>query len=205
MRIWRKSSPGRFRRRFAGLLLLALALSTPAPADHSLTGQMLVAVPSMRDPNFAKTVIYLLRHDHGGALGLVVNRPLGEVPLTVLLEGKDAEDQDGARALVLRGGPVNPRILFSLHSNDLMPGGSKVVKDGLAYTVEPHILRALKDGKGPKQSLFTLGYSGWAAGQLEAEIERGDWFIIPLDKTLVFGDDHADKWERAVAEHTTDL
>lgn len=182
-----------------------LLVAGPVLAESDLTGQILVAVPELRDPNFTRTVVYLLRHDQSGALGLVVNRPLGEVPVTVILQGKSADPAEGRRVLMLSGGPVNPRLLFSLHSNDFMADSSIAVDDQLAYTVERDVLRAVEAGKAPKRALFALGYSGWAPGQLENELERGDWFVIPGDSALVFDQDHQGKWERAVARFTPEL
>ena len=189
----------------AGLAMLCLAPSGVAAAEESLTGQMLVSVPEMRDPNFGRTVVYLLRHDQGGALGLVINRPLGEVPVTLLLEGKDSDWSGSERVMVHSGGPVGPERFISLHSRDLMPGSSHVVSEALAYTDGQEVLMAIRDGKGPKRSLFALGYSGWGAGQLESELERNDWFVVPADLSIIFEEDHDKRWEAAVALYTPEL
>jgi putative transcriptional regulator len=194
-------------RRLAGtgLVLLCLLTGGPAAADEFLTGQMLVSVPEMQDPNFARTVVYMLRHDDSGALGLVINRPLGEVPLTVLLEGKDSDWSKSEKVLILSGGPVNPKLFISLHSRDLMPGSSTVVNEELAYTSEQDVLKAIEADKAPKRYLFALGYSGWAPDQLESELERGDWFVIPGDLSLIFEEDRDRIWEAAVARYTPEL
>lgn len=188
----------------AGLAVVCLGAGGVA-AEEFLAGQMLVSVPEMRDPNFGRTVVYMLRHDERGALGLVINRPLGEVPLTLLLEGKDSDWSGSERVMVHSGGPVGPERLISLHSRDLMPGSSHVVSEELAYTDGQEVLKAIRDGKGPKRALFALGYSGWGAGQLESELKRGDWFVIPGDLSILFEEDHDKRWEAAVALYTPEL
>ena len=179
--------------------------SIAAAAEEFLAGQMLASVPEMQDPNFARTVVYMLRHDEGGALGLVVNRPLGEVPVVLLLEGKDSDWNDSEKVMVHSGGPVGPKSFISLHSRDLMPGSSKVVNKDVAFTAEQDVLKAIRNGMAPKHYLLAFGYSGWAPGQLESELERGDWFVIPGDLAILFEQDHDKKWEAAVAQYTPEL
>jgi putative transcriptional regulator len=189
----------------AGLVVVCLGAGGVAAAEEFLAGQMLASAPEMRDPNFARTVVYMLRHDQGGALGLVINRPLGEVPVTLLLEGKDSDWSGSERVMVHSGGPVGPERFISLHSRDLMPGSSHVVSEALAYTDGQEVLMAIRDGKGPKRTFFALGYSGWGPGQLESELERGDWLVIPGNLSILFEEDHDKRWEAAVALYTPEL
>jgi putative transcriptional regulator len=189
----------------AGLAVVCLGVGGVAAAEEFLAGQMLVSVPEMRDPNFARTVVYMLRHDQGGALGLVINRPLGEVPVTLLLEGEGSDWSGSERVMVHSGGPVGPEVLMSLHSQDLMPGSSHVIDEVLAFTDGQEVLKAIQDGKPPKHYLLALGYSGWAAGQLESELERNDWFVIPGNLSILFEKDHDKRWEAAVALYTPEL
>lgn len=201
---------------------LALLLAGPRDllAEHkaapdSLAGRLLVAAPQLADPNFAQTVIYLLHHDPGGALGLVINRPMGEVPLDRLLDllhGGDGAAKDDSQGnvsgdplLVFSGGPVEPYRAFTLHSRDVMPEHSVPVDDDTAFNVEDEVLRALREQAAPKSMIFALGYAGWGAGQLEGELERGDWYVLAADPALVFSPDPAQIWERAVAEFGMEL
>ena len=203
---------------FGLALLLAGPRELPAEeeiAPEDLTGQLLVAAPHLSDPNFAQTVVYLLHHDPGGALGLVVNRPMGEVPLDRLLDllqGGDgtAEDDGGGTdsvepLLVFSGGPVEPYRGFTLHSRDVMPEHSVPVDDKTAFNVEDEVLQAVLDKSAPQSMIFALGYAGWAAGQLENELDRGDWYLLAADPSLVFSADPTRTWERAVALHSTEL
>jgi len=189
-----------------------LAGTTPGrPAElrarlRSLTGELLVATADMRDPRFAQTVIYMVRHDATGAQGLVVNRPLGEVPLARLLEQMHMDGVGATEMIRLHGGgPVERLRVFVLHTGDYTADGTIAVKDGIALSVEPDILAAIAGGKGPRRRLFVLGYAGWAPGQLEAEIEAGAWARAGADEAMLFDPDHDKKWERALARRKIDL
>ncbi len=203
------------RRRVALCLAAVLGLLLlPAQAQQTgsnLTGRLLVAVPEMTDPNFSRTVVFLVEHNRRGALGLVVNEPMGEVPVDLLLSERDAEDGEaepaeaGPRVLVHYGGPVERRAPFILHSTDVMPESSVKVDTQVAFSRDHELLRAVVSGMGPRHLVFALGYAGWAPGQLESEVERGGWYVIDWDSSLVFGTDHAGKWQRAVALYAPEL
>ena len=169
----------------------------PSPA-RGTTGQLLVATEDLHDPRFARTVVYMLRHDTTGALGLIVNRPVGTLPLARVLEslGRNSEGA-GGEIRVHYGGPVQPERGFVLHTPAWEGGDSRVVHDGVAVTSDPAIFDAIARGTGPRRVMFAAGYAGWAAGQLEAEIQGGFWFVVPADEALLFDDDAASKWERA--------
>lgn len=169
----------------------------------TLAGQLLVAKDELRDPRFVHSVIYVVYHGATGAMGLIVNRPVGEAPLSELLEQAGLEGMGvKGKIRVHFGGPVEPRQGFVLHTADYKIEGTEVVKDGIAVTARPEILRAIGTGTGPRQSLFALGYAGWAPGQLEAEIKAGAWEIVPADEALIFDENADTKWERAMARRT---
>ena len=200
----------------AGLVLIVAALAAigvtpghsaePRAAAGNLTGQLLVASSEMQDPRFAQTVIYMVRHDASGAQGLVVNRPLGELPLAVLLEQMGMETKGIQGSVRLHsGGPVDGLRLFVLHTADYVGDGTLSIKDGIALSWEPAILGAIAQGKGPRRALLALGYAGWGPGQLEAEIKAGAWVRAAADEALVFDTDHATKWERGTARRKIDL
>lgn len=185
------------------LFLCVVAVSSPQPlaAGESgyLKGQLLVATPELGDPNFVETVILMIEHDESGAMGLVINRPLAKGPIADLLKGLGAESEDAQGEIVLHyGGPVEPGKVFVLHSNDYADKETTVVESGLAVTTDVEVVRAIARGKGPRQSIFILGYAGWAPGQLEAEIKAGGWFSIPAEAKIIFDGDPKTKWERAV-------
>lgn len=187
----------------AGLLLAGDAgmnrrLPLAADQGRNLTGQLLVATQEMSDPRFVETVIYIIKHDESGAMGLVINRPVAKGPIADLLKSLGAEAKEAKGEIVLHyGGPVQPEQGFILHTDDYKTDGTKVVGDGIAVTTSVELLRAISQGKGPRQSLFAFGYAGWAPGQLEAEIKANAWFSIPAEKDLIFGADAESKWRRA--------
>jgi putative transcriptional regulator len=189
---------------FYTLMIVAVASVgidiTVAADQYGFTaGQLLVATPEMKDPRFAEAVIYMVKHDADGAFGLVINRPMAKGPFEDLLKGFGAEIE-GAQGEVLihYGGPVSMQQGFVLHSDDIMIESSMKVVNGIAMTADVKMIEALARGKGPRQSLVMLGYAGWAPGQLEMELKADAWFVIPGDKSLVFGKDADKKWREAM-------
>ncbi len=184
------------------VFVLAISLRQPATAEENqyLTGQLLVATPEMKDPRFFQAVIYMVRHSEDGAMGLVINRPVGIGPISELLKGLGVESEGAKGKIVLHyGGPVERGKGFVLHTKDYIKGATQVVDDRFAVTADIKILQAIAHGKGPKHSLVIMGYAGWAPRQLEAEIKAGGWFSIAAEEGLVFDKEAEDKWERARA------
>ena len=196
---------------FATVALGAIAVTPghsaePRPRPGDLTGQLLVATPEMPDPRFAHTVIYMIRHDANGAQGIVVNRPLREIPLALLLEQMGMETNGVQQTVRLHaGGPVDTLRILVLHTAGYTSDGTLPVKDGYAVTWEPDILRTIAQGKGPRRTLFTVGYAGWAPGQLEAEMKTGHWVRSSADEAVLFDADDETKWDRAMARRKIDL
>jgi putative transcriptional regulator len=183
------------------LCALSIPLIATAAAEQStdLTGQLLVATPEMRDPRFAEAVIYIVKHDAEGTLGLIINRPLAKGPIEDLLKGFGMDSSGVTGEIIIHyGGPVSPRAGFVLHSDDVLLENSTQVANGIAMTADPKLIEAIGHGKGPRQSLLMLGYAGWAPGQLEAEIKLGSWFVVSGDKGLIFGKDADRKWTQAM-------
>jgi putative transcriptional regulator len=193
----------------SGLAVAGTTVGRPAPVPQkggSTTGQFLVATDELRDPRFVRTVVYMVRHEAGGAMGLVVNRPVGETPLADLLDRLGIEGKGVSGEIQVHyGGPVEPGRGFVLHTTDYRIEGTQVVKDGIAITVQPEILEAIAAGTGPRRSLLALGYAGWAPGQLEAEIDAGAWVVVPADEALLFNENYEKKWERAMARRMIQL
>jgi putative transcriptional regulator len=188
---------------FASLLGLLLCSKVASPgADEPArftAGQLLLATPEMRDPRFSEAVIYMVRHQNDGAMGLVINRPLAKGPIRDLLKGFGIESEEAKGEVVIHyGGPVSLETGYVLHSDDFMLDGSESVADGVAVTGDAKIIEAMGLGKGPRDALVVLGYAGWAPGQLEGELRAGAWHVIPGDRDIVFGKDPDKKWRRAM-------
>ena len=173
----------------------------PSPTETSLVGHLLVAMPGMSDPRFARTVIYMCAHSAEGAMGLVVNRALEQISLAELLQQLeiDATAVDDKIAVNF-GGPVETGRGFVLHSPDYMREGTLVVTEGISLTATIDILKAIASGSGPRRHLLALGYAGWGPGQLDSEILANGWLHVDADEELVFGAALDQKWDRAMAK-----
>ena len=174
---------------------------------NSLAGQLLVAMPQMTDPRFARSVVYVCAHSGDeGAMGLVVNKLLNSLTLDELLTHlKLAPSATGGARPVHFGGPVEPGRGFVLHTPDYREDATLVVGGEFGLTATLDILRAIGKGEGPSRNLLALGYAGWAPGQLDAEMQANGWLSVDADAALVFDDDFAAKWQRALAKLGIDL
>jgi putative transcriptional regulator len=178
------------------------------PAERRfLDGQLLIAMPSMLDQRFARSVIYLCAHSEDGAMGIVVNQPARVrnfpdllVQLQVIAPQERISLPSRAEDIqVLSGGPVQTDRGFVLHSPDFFLDNSTLpIDDGVSLTATIDILRAIAAGHGPDRALLALGYAGWDAGQLEEEIQRNGWLNCPSDPALLFDRDLETKYARAL-------
>lgn len=177
--------------------------------DRFLDGQLLLAMPTMTDKRFRKAVIYMCRHSEEGAMGIIINQSAKNLTLPKLLRQLDLLDVGGEEAMqpMLRdmdvhiGGPVSSERGFVLHSNDYRIDDATVtIGDGICLTATIDILRAIAQGKGPADCMLALGYSGWAPGQLEDELQANGWLHCKADRELVFGRDIEQTYDRALAK-----
>ena len=188
--------------------LLKVASPSPeeAPARPSLTGQLLVAAPSMSDPRFERTVILIVQHGQTGAVGIVINKPIGERSLASLFEALGQKGGDVAdKVHIFSGGPVQPEVGFVVHSADYRRPETVAINDRLSITSSVEILRDVSNKKGPVKILVAFGYAGWGPDQLEREIEERAWGIAEADPTLVFDEDRENVWDDAWKHRTQHL
>ncbi|HUL06180.1 MAG TPA: YqgE/AlgH family protein [Candidatus Acidoferrum sp.] len=203
---------GIFARALLGAAVATALITAPPPrsstaADRgNLTGRLLVATPKLEDPTFAKSVIFLVAHDDSGSLGLIVNEPVKDISFGELFDlmQQSHADLDG-KVTVHFGGPVEPRVGFVLHSKDFMLDEHELPAGDMAVTTDADMLAAIAEKHGPAHYLVTLGYAGWGPGQLEMEMQQGDWLIVPSDPDLVFAPDPQSVWQRALAKYQTQL
>jgi putative transcriptional regulator len=169
--------------------------------DSYLSGQLLIAMPSMPDPRFSKTVIYMCAHNAEGAMGLVINRSINSLSFPDLLEQLGIKTTIADQhTRILFGGPVESGRGFVLHSPDYQQETTLVVDTTVALTATVDILKAMAGGIGPDHSLLALGYAGWGPGQLDGELKANGWLQVDADEELVFGSALETKWERALAK-----
>ncbi|MGE3623729.1 MAG: YqgE/AlgH family protein [Bdellovibrionales bacterium] len=165
-----------------------------------LAGQFLIAMPTMPDPRFARSVIYLCSHGPNGAMGLVVNRLYGEINFHALLKQLNIKTTADVPDLPVHyGGPVESGRGFVLHSSDYLREGAMRIDDNIVLSATVEILQALADGAGPERAMMALGYTGWGAGQLDAEMQANGWLTAPVDEDILFDREIETKWERALA------
>jgi putative transcriptional regulator len=168
-------------------------------AGAYLSNQLLVAMPSLADPNFSHSVTLICEHNERGALGLVINRPLemrmSEVLDQLSLKTDDAQLRDMP---VLSGGPVQRDRGFVLHRPGAQSWESTMpISDTLHVTTSRDILAAMAKGSGPKTAAIALGYAGWEAGQLDEELLQNAWLTVPCDDSLVFELPFEQRWHAA--------
>ncbi|MGN7726014.1 YqgE/AlgH family protein [Luteimonas sp. 22616] len=176
------------------------ATSTP------LANQLLIALPSLADPNFARSVALICQHDEDGAMGVVVNRP-SEYTLGDVFEQMGIETGDAAlgEQPVLAGGPVHPERGFVLHDGERAWDSSLAISDGLFVTTSRDVLEAIARGEGPERATVALGCAGWGAGQLEYELTENSWLTVPADAELLFATPLDARWQAAAGRIGVDM
>ena len=184
----------------------AEAMSTQTDNDGYLEGQLLIAMPAMADPRFARSLIYLCAHSADGAMGLVVNKLLGAMTFPDLLSQLGVEAPDKSADIQIHfGGPVEPGRGFVLHTSEPLREGSLKICDNIALTATIDILKEMAVGGGPPRNLLALGYAGWGPGQLESEIQENAWLNVEPSDDLLFDENIDTKWERAMQKLGVDF
>lgn len=174
-----------------------------------LDGQCLIAMPGMADTRFSRSVVYVCAHSEDGAMGIIVNKPAADTRFPDLLVQLDVIPSEelirlpsqAERLQVLRGGPVETKRGFVLHTADFfIESATLPIDDGICLTATLDILRAIAIGSGPENAVLALGYAGWGAGQLELEIQANGWLHCAADPALLFDDGIDTKYTRALGK-----
>jgi putative transcriptional regulator len=166
--------------------------------DTSLANHLLIAMPSLTDPTFKGTVIYICEHHVQGTVGLIINRPM-QFPLSLVFEQLQIESISPeiiARPLLF-GGPVQPERGFVIHRPSGSWRSSLSLGDDVTVTTSNDIIRAIAANHGPKDMLVTLGYSGWTENQLEQEVMDNSWLVCPYKAELLYEVPFELRWEYA--------
>jgi putative transcriptional regulator len=171
-----------------------------------LTNQFLIAMPSLDDPNFSRTVTYVCAHNEEGAMGIVINRPLN-IELGEVLSQMELESDDPAvnNRVVFQGGPVHRDRGFVIHCPAQDWGSTIRVTADIGISTSREILAAISKGTGPTDLLIALGYAGWAAGQLEQEMAQNAWLSVPANLEIIFHAPPEERWIRAAAHLGIDV
>ena len=168
----------------------------------SVKNHFLIATKKMKDNRFEKTVIVMLENDKDGAWGLVINKPIGQMPIALLIDpsinkSEEREELFKINVPIFWGGPVELNEVFILHTSEYRSTTTK--KFGkISISQDYEILFDIAKNKGPKKSLVILGYSGWGKGQLEGEMERDHWILSDIDLDITFDEESKKKWDKAI-------
>ena len=173
---------------------------------ESLTGQFLIAMPAMTDPNFEQTVSFICQHNEDGALGIVINRTM-DLTMGDVLGQMDIPSSECRRAgqPVHYGGPVQSERGFILHDEPHAWESTVAIDERIGLTTSKDILEAIARNEGPERALIALGYAGWGGGQLEHEITQNAWLSGPADIDLMFSTPVEQRWNRAAGLLGIDL
>ena len=168
----------------------------------SVKNHFLIATEKMTDNRFSKTVIVMLESDENGAWGLTINKRLGTMPIALLIDpslntSEEREELFKLNVPIFWGGPVDPKEIFVLHSNEYK-SESTIKYQNISISQDYEILLDIAKNKGPKKSLVILGYSGWGKGQLEGEMERDHWILSDIDLDITFDEESKKKWDKAI-------
>lgn len=174
--------------------------------NMNLTDHFLIAMPTLGDPNFQRTVTYMCQHGDDGALGIVINRPI-DLKLADILGQMEikVESQNIGATQVYYGGPVQPERGFVIHDGTGQWDSSLAVTDSIMLTTSRDIMEAIASGNGPDNMLVALGYAGWGGGQLEQEILQNAWLNAPAQNQVIFDLPADQRWKSAAEQMGIDL
>lgn len=168
--------------------------------DTSLANHLLIAMPSLTDSNFHRSVIYVCEHHIQGTVGLIINRPM-QYPLSMVFE--QMQIQPASKASIeyplMFGGPIQPERGFVIHRPMGGWRSSLLLRDDVTITTSNDIIRAIAQDAGPKDVLITLGYAGWNENQLEQEVMDNVWLVCPYKAEILYEVPFAERWEYAGA------
>ena len=170
----------------------------------SFSNHFIISMPHMNDPIFSKSLIYICEHDNDGAMGLIINKPM------ISENAADIIKQTGLAQIapppdIYFGGPVNLEMGLILHDANYNIEGTLTISKSVAITSNKQIVLDLKNGGGPDEFRFSFGYAGWRKGQIEREIENGDWLLMPADDDFIFSIPNTDKWKKAASKFGIDI
>ena len=180
--------------------------AAPKTLGDNLTGHFLIAMPSLNDGFFNRAVTYICEHDESGSFGVIINQEtsvtLKNIVSEMKIETADSYNEDQA---IFIGGPVDQGRGFILHRPTGNWSSSLKVNENVALTTSKDILQAIANNEGPEDCIVTLGYAGWAAGQLEQEMASNTWLSCPADEQIIFNTPIEERWKAAAKLIGVDL
>jgi len=174
----------------------------------SLKNNLLIAMPSLDDPYFQRSVVYICEHDEEGAMGLMINQPIAQLSVKQLLaklEMPHGDSKNQFNQQVYNGGPMTQERGFILHSPQAPWSSSALLAPGVMLTTSKDILQVLGTDDAPDDYLITLGYAGWSAGQLEQELLDNSWLTLKAEPQILFNTPVEDRWQQATQQLGFDM
>lgn len=172
----------------------------------SLSGQLLLSTPSLRDIHFQDSVVLVCHHDQDGSMGLIINRPQHIMIQDVFADVGIQVKQDALKSLedynahCYEGGPMDAFRGFVLHDGWHIYESTMQVSEDIHLSTSRDVLEMIAEGEGPEHFMFVLGYAGWAAGQLEQELMENSWMVCGVNTPLLFHTPPEARW--AIAAHS---
>ena len=175
--------------------------------SENLTKHFLIAMPSLHDPNFSRTVTLICEHNEYGAMGIIINQPISICVEELInrISADDANETVSNQNPVYAGGPVHIDRGFILHDSDRQWESTHIIDNDLKLTTSEDILLDIGKGVGPKNSIVALGYAGWGAGQLEQELADNAWLTVAYEAKIVFETPVENRWQAAADKLGIDL
>jgi len=156
-------------------------------------------MPHMDDPIFSKSLIYVCQHDNNGAMGIIINKPMISENASEIIQ-QTGLNHLNPKPEIYFGGPVNVEMGILLHDTSYKIDGTQSISNSISLTSNNKIVSDIKQGGGPKTYCFSFGYAGWSKGQIENEIESGDWLLMPSDDKFIFSVPNQQKWKKAASQ-----
>ena len=170
----------------------------------SFSNHFIISMPHMNDPIFSKSLIYICEHDNDGAMGLIINKPMISENATDIIQQTGLAQIEPPPDIYF-GGPVSLEMGLILHDANYNIEGTLTISKSVALTSNQQIVLDLNNGVGPDEFRFSFGYAGWGKGQIEREIENGDWLLMPADDDFIFSISNTDKWKKAASKFGIDI
>ena len=164
-----------------------------------IKNQFLISMPKMSDSIFEKSIIYICEEHTDGYMGIIINKPISNKNKNEILNELGTSKINNISNIYF-GGPVKINRGIVLHTNSYKTKGTIEISTNISLTSNGKIINDIETGKGPKKYIFVVGYSGWSHGQLEQEIENGDWLLSNLNEKYIFQKNDEKKWENAFTD-----
>jgi len=188
-----------YPKPFGSEFLTPLDEDQPSLTDRPFKPQILVAMPSLKDGYFEKSVILLCEYNQAGAMGFVINSP-SATSVDDLLRELGLTVTESQQQPIMIGGPVQPELCWVVHTEDFQGKSSSPLGYGLALSAAQEVLTGITEGTPPRHYILGVGYAGWGPGQLDREIEEEAWWLVDIDPKSLLNIKYENRWDEIIKE-----